>query len=291
MLRFVIPKGSLEQPTLRLLEAADLPVIRGSEREYHGSVDDPRISRVSLLRPQEIPGYVEEGFFDLGITGRDWIEETGAEVVKLAELPYSKRSEMPVRIVLAVAGSMSAETAAEVPPGARISTEYPNLTRRFFEGLGIPVKVFLSFGATEAKVPEIVDAVVDVTETGSTLRRQGMKILETLLTSTPELIANAGAFADPAKRAAMEEVRTLLLGAIDARGKVLVKLNVANGDLERVLAVLPAMTSPTISALAQGGYHAVETVVAKASINTLIPALKSAGARDILEIAINKIVA
>ncbi|MFA5787894.1 MAG: ATP phosphoribosyltransferase, partial [Actinomycetota bacterium] len=270
---------------------ADLPVIRGSEREYHGSVDDPRISRVSLLRPQEIPGYVEEGFFDLGITGRDWIEETGAEVVKLAELPYSKRSEMPVRIVLAVAGSMSAETAAEVPPGARISTEYPNLTRRFFEGLGIPVKVFLSFGATEAKVPEIVDAVVDVTETGSTLRRQGMKILETLLTSTPELIANAGAFADPAKRAAMEEVRTLLLGAIDARGKVLVKLNVANGDLERVLAVLPAMTSPTISALAQGGYHAVETVVAKASINTLIPALKSAGARDILEIAINKIVA
>jgi ATP phosphoribosyltransferase len=167
MLKLVIPKGSLEEQTLALLEAADLRIRRGSGRDYHGTIDDERIDRVSLLRPQEIPRYVEEGFFDLGITGRDWVEETGAIVVTLAELTYAKGGPgHPVRIVLAVPVDSPVRSASDLPPGSRISTEYPELTRRHFERLGLPVKVFLSYGATEAKVPEIVDAIVDVAETG-----------------------------------------------------------------------------------------------------------------------------
>ncbi|HJP66691.1 MAG TPA: ATP phosphoribosyltransferase, partial [Actinomycetota bacterium] len=190
MLKLVIPKGSLEEQTLRLLEAADLRVRRSSSRDYHGRIEDDRIERVSLLRPQEIPRYVEEGFFDLGITGRDWVAETGADVETLASLEYAKGGLGRVRIVLAVAVDDPAERAADLKPGSRISTEYPNLTAAHFEDLGIPVKVFPSYGATEAKVPEIVDAIVDVAETGSTLRAHGMKIIETLVESEVLLIAS-----------------------------------------------------------------------------------------------------
>lgn len=291
MLRLVIPKGSLEQQTLALMEAADLRVVRGSERDYHGTVDDPRIERLSLLRPQEIPRYVEDGFFDLGVTGLDWVEETGAKVEVVAELPYTKGYVGgTVRIVLAVSDESGVEEPAGLPPESRISTEYPNLTRRYFEALGIPVKIFLSYGATEAKVPEIVDAIVDVTETGSTLRRHGMRIVDTLLTSPTLLIANPLAFGDQAKRRAIEEIKILLLGAIHARGKVLVKLNVREADLDGVLGVLPSLKAPTVSKLAGEGYYAVETVVEKSAINTLIPTLKSRGATDILELPITKIV-
>jgi ATP phosphoribosyltransferase len=291
VLKLVLPKGSLERATLALFEAADLPVKRGSERDYHGTIDDPRVERVSLLRPQEIPRYVEEGFFDLGITGRDWIEETGAKVVSLAELPYSKQTSNPVRVVLAVHRDLGITRPEELAPGLRVSTEFPNLTRRFFAELGLAARIFPSYGATEAKVPEIVDAVVDLTETGSTLRSHGMVVIATLLTSFTEVVANPESAADPERRQAMDDLLTLLVGAATARAKVLIKLNVADTDLPRVLAVLPSMKAPTINELADSGFHAVETVVDKASVNRLIPTLKAAGAFDILELPISKIVA
>jgi ATP phosphoribosyltransferase len=290
MLRLVIPKGSLEQQTLRLLEEADLRVRRGSDRDYHGSIEDDRIDRVSLLRPQEIPAYVQDGLFDLGITGQDWIAETRADVEVLATLSYAKSGTGHwTRIVLAVPGDHPATAAKEIPPGSRISTEFVQLTTRYFEDLGIDVHVVWSFGATEAKVPEIVDAIVDITETGSTLRAHGMKIIETLMTSEPVLVANRAAAADPDKRRAMEDVTTLLLGALRAEGRVLIKLNVAEHDLAGVLEVVPAAKSPTVSSLQDGGY-AVESVVEKRQVNTLIPLLKARGATDILELPISKIV-
>ena len=290
MLRVVIPKGSLEEQTLRLLDAADLGVRRGSNRDYHGSIDDERIERVSLLRPQEIPTYVQDGLFDIGITGQDWIVETAADVEVLATLSYAKTGTgHGTRVVLAVPNEHIANSAREIPPGTRISTEFLRLTERYFDDLGIDVKVVWSFGATEAKVPEIVDAIVDITETGSTLRAHGMKIIETLLESQPVLVANRAAAADPSKRAAMDDVTTLLLGALRAESRVLIKLNVTETDLAKVLEVVPSMKAPTVSSLSEGGY-AIETVVEKRLVNTLIPQLKGAGGTDILEMPISKIV-
>jgi ATP phosphoribosyltransferase len=290
MLKLVIPKGSLERATLALLEDADLRLRRASEREYRGRIDDPRIESVAVLRPQEIPTYVEEGFFDLGITGEDWIAETGADVVAVTALNYSKQTDLPVRVVLAVPRTSGVTSPDEIAPGARISTEFPNITARYFERLGIPVRVFLSYGATEAKVPEIVDAIVDLTETGSTLRRHGMEIIDVLLESRTQLIANRDAWGEEAKRRAVEDLTILLKGTIDARGRVLVKLNVESSRLDAVVATLPAMRAPTISELAEAGYFAVETVVPKSAINTLIPELKGLGAEDIVELPITKIV-
>ncbi len=290
MLSLVLPKGSLERATLELFDAADLTVRRSSDRDYHASIEDPRVDRVRFLRPQEIPSYLERGLFDLGITGRDWISETGADVVSLGELRYSKATTDPVRVVLAVPESAPWQSVADLPEGVRISTELPALTSRYLEAHGVKAMVVPSYGATEAKVPDIVDAIVDLTETGSSLRRNGLRILDTLLTSYTELVANTGAYADASKRAAMEDIALLLRGAIEARGNVLLKLNVAAAQLAAVTAMLPAMSSPTVTALARGDMNAVETVVPKRSVNTLIPALKSAGARDILEIPISKIV-
>ncbi len=290
MLSLVLPKGSLERATLELFDAADLTVRRASDRDYHAYVDDPRIDRVRFLRPQEIPSYVAEGLFDFGITGRDWITETGADVASLGELTYSKATSDPVRLVLAVPASAPWQSISDLPDGIRISTEFPSLTRRFLADNGIKAVVTPSYGATEAKVPDIVDAIVDLTETGSSLRRNGLRILHTLLTSYTELIANHEAFDDPAKRAAMEDVALLLRGAIRARGNVLLKLNVSAADLAAVADILPAMTSPTITSLARGDMNAVEAVVPKRGVNTLIPALRAAGARDILEIPISKII-
>ena len=290
MLSLVLPKGSLERATVDLFDAADLTVRRGSDRAYHASIDDPRVDRVRFLRPQEIPTYLEQGLFDLGITGRDWIAETNADVVSMGELRYSKNTANPVRIVLAVPKEASWDSAADLPEGIRISTEYPSLTKRFLDSRGVKAMVVPSYGATEAKVPDIVDAIVDVTETGSSLRAGGLRILEILLTSYTELVANPAAYEDPARRAAMEDISLLLSGAIQARGNVLVKLNVPSSRLQSVIKMLPAMSSPTITALASSDMNAVETVVPKRGVNTLIPALKAAGARDILEIPISKIV-
>jgi len=276
VLSLVLPKGSPERATLELF--------------YHASIEDPRIDRVRFLRPQEIPSYLERGLFDLGITGRDWITETGADVASLGELRYSKATAQPVRVVLAVPDNAPWQSVADLPEGIRISTELPALTKRYLDSHGVKAMVVPSHGATEAKVPDIVDAIVDLTETGSSLRRNGLRILDTLLVSYTELVANSAAFADPGKRAAMEDVALLLRGAIEARGNVLLKLNVPSDRLQAVSEMLPALSSPTITTLARGDMNAVETVVPKRGVNTLIPALKAAGARDILEIPISKIV-
>ncbi|HUL85317.1 MAG TPA: ATP phosphoribosyltransferase [Actinomycetota bacterium] len=290
MLKLVLPKGSLEAQTLRLFDDADLRVRRSSERDYHGSIDDDRVEQVSILRPQEIPLYVQDGLFDIGITGQDWIAETGADVEVLTALPYARSGTgHGTRIVLAVPNDHPANTAAEIPPGTRISTEFVELTKRYFAELGIDVKVSWSYGATEAKVPQIVDAIVDVTETGSTLRAHGMKILETLLTSDPVLIANHAVAADPVKRAAIDDLITLLRGSLEAEGRVLIKLNVAAERLDAVIAMVPSMKAPTVSQLSDGGF-AVEAVADKRGVNRLIPQLKAAGATDILELPISKIV-
>lgn len=289
MLRLVLPKGSLEKATFDLFEAADLPIKRSSSVDYKATIDDPRISEVRILRPQEIPQYVSEGLFDIGITGRDWVEETESSVESLGELKYSKATSDPVKVVVAVAADSPANSVTDLAQGVRVSTEYPSLTRRYFADRGIVADVRLSYGASEAKIPDIADCIVDITETGRALRAAGLRVIDTMLVSYTEMIVNKAAYADPAKRHAMGQLMTLLLGTLDARGKVLVKLNVGSGDLEKVLTVLPSAKSPTISELAGGGF-AVESVVEKRSINTLIPALKDAGASDLLELPISKIV-
>ena len=290
MLKLVLPKGSLERATFELFEAADLKVRRGSDREYRGSVEDPRIDSVAILRPQEIPTYIENGFFDIGVTGEDWIAETGSNVTNVTALEYSKATDLPVKIVLAAPREAGLKSARDIKPGSRISTEFPNLTQRFFDELGIPVNIFLSYGATEAKVPEIVDAIVDLTETGSTLRRHGMEIVDVLLESRTQLIANNDAYADSDKRRAIDELTLLLRGAVSARGRVMVKLNVDDANLKEIVELLPAMRAPTVSPLAQEGYYAVETIVQKSEINVLIPQLKALGAEDIVELPVTKIV-
>lgn len=293
MLRVVLPKGSLERATLELFAQADLGVSRSSDVDYRGSIDDPRVSEVKILRPQEIPRYVAEGLFDLGITGRDWIEETGAEVVSLGELQYSKATARPIKVVLAVAEDSPVRSIADLAERGevvRVSTEYPELTRRYLETNGVKAEVMLSYGATEAKIPDIADAVVEITETGRALRAAKLRVIETILLSYTELIANPAAYADPERRHAMYQVHTLLEGTLEARGKVLVKLNVSEGQLPDVIRLLPSMKSPTVSKLFGGDAFAVETVVPKARINTLIPALKDAGASDIIEIPLAKIV-
>ncbi|MCW2543868.1 MAG: phosphoribosyltransferase, partial [Frankiales bacterium] len=252
MLAVVLPKGSLEKQVLELFSSADLTVVRGSDRDYHARVDDPRIDKVRFLRPQEIPTYVEQGIFDLGISGRDWVTETGADVVSLGEIGGGRAGEAVVRVVLAVPKELPWESAADLPDGVRISTEMPETTRRYLAEHGVKAKVFTSHGATEAKIPDIVDAIVDLTETGSSLRRAGLKVIETLLTSRTELLANREAYEDPDKRAAMDDIVVLIQGALRARGHVLLKLNVPSQMLDAVIAELPAMASPTVMATATG---------------------------------------
>jgi len=289
VLKLVLPKGSLEKATFDLFDAADLSVVRSSAVDYKASIDDPRISEVRILRPQEIPVYVAEGLFDIGITGRDWVEETNSDVVSLGELKYSKATSQPVRVVVAVAGDSPAQSVADLGDGVRVTSEYPKLTERFFADRGVKADVRLSYGASEAKIPDIADCVVDITETGRALRAAGLRIIDTILTSYTELIANKSAWEDPVKRHAMQQILTLLHGTLEARGKVLLKLNVTEDSLEKVLKVLPSAKSPTMSQLASGGY-AVESVVEKRTINTLIPELIDAGATDLLEIPIAKII-
>lgn len=290
MLRLVLPKGSLERATLELFEAADLAVQRNSSVDYRATIDDPRISEVRILRPQEIPEYVAEGLFDLGITGRDWVEETSSDVATLGELRYSKVSSQPVRVVLAVAEDSPVRSVGDLPNGTRVSTEYPQLTDRFLRANGVSAVVRHSHGATEAKIPEIADAVVEITETGRALRAAGLRIIDTILESYTELIANPASYADDTKRHAMQQIMSLLTGTLVARARVLVKLNVVEAALESVIELLPAMKSPTVSKLFGEDGFAVEAVVPKHTINTLIPALKDHGATDIIELPIAKIV-
>jgi ATP phosphoribosyltransferase len=290
LLRLVLPKGSLEGSTLKLFEDADLPVRRSSDVDYSATIADPRIDSVRILRPQEIPRYVAQGLFDLGITGRDWIEETSSAVVSLGELHYSKATARPINVVLAVAEDSPVRTATDLPAGARVHTEYPELTRAYLEKKGVDAQVTLSYGATEAKVPDIADAVVEITETGRALRAAGLRIVDTILVSYTELIANPMSCEDAEKRHAMTQILTLLQGTLEARGKVLVKLNVSEADLGAVIELLPAMRSPTVSKLFGDSGYAVETVVLKSEINTLIPALRDHGATDIIELPLSKII-
>lgn len=290
MLKLVLPKGSLETATMQLFHDADLTVRRSSEVDYRATIDDPRVSAVRILRPQEIPTYVADGLFDVGIAGRDWIEETSSDVVSLGQMKYSKATARPVRIVLAVPADSAYESISDLPQGVRISSEYPELTNRHFTAAGIEADIRLSYGATEAKAPDIVDAVVDLTETGSALKAAGLKIIDEILTSYTEIFANSQSYADPEKRKAMEQIKTLLDGVLDARGRVLMKLNVGAAELDQVISVLPSMKAPTVNELWGGGGFAVETVVNKGDINILIPELLDLGATDVIEIPISKIV-
>ena len=289
MIDIAIPKGSLQNQTLQLFEQAGLEVKR-TEREYNARIDDPRIGKVKILRPQEIPGYVAKGYFDLGISGTDWIMESGAIVTKVADLNYGKQGPGAVKLVVAVPESLQISSARMIKPGSRVSTEYPNLTRAYFSNLGIPVDIQFSFGATEAKVPELTDVVVDLTETGSTLKKNGLKIIDVMLESTSELVANKKSFADKEKHDDISAVQTLLLAVMRARGKTLLKMNVPEAALDAVISMLPSMKRPTLSKLYSTDYYAIETVVDRSQVNLLIPLLKKSGAEDILELAISKIV-
>ncbi len=290
MLKLVLPKGSLEKATMQLFDDADLPVNRSSSVDYKATVDDPRIDEVRILRPQEIPVYVAEGLFDLGITGRDWITETESDVVSLGEMRYSKATSRPVKIVVAVPGDSPIQRIEDLPNGVKVSSEYPRMTERFFADKGIEADVRLSYGATEAKAPDIVDVVVDLTETGRALRAAGLRIIDEIVTSYTELVANPASYADPEKRKAMEQIHTLLEGVLSARGRVLVKVNCPAESLDKIIEVLPAMEAPTVNELFGGTGYAVEAVVPKNEINVLIPELKERGASDILELPISKIV-
>lgn len=294
MLKIAIPKGSLEEQTLLLFAQADME-IKAESRGYNPVCVDPRIDTVKILRPQEIPQYVADGYFDLGISGLDCIHEAGAKIVEVADMPYAKTGAGVMRMVIAVPEESPVKRPEDIAPGSRITTEFPNLTRSFFSNLGVDVQVFYSYGATEAKVPELMDAVVDLTETGETLRRNRLRIIGEIMQSTTKLIANGTSWADPVKRQAIEEIRTLLLGVIDARGRVLVTMNVPEDKLDDVVGALPALKFPTVGKLYHGHdqdthLYSVETVVDKSTVNVLIPQLKAKGATDILEMPIAKIV-
>lgn len=289
MITIALPKGSLEAQTLQLFKEADLEV-RRTDRDYNPRINDPRIGKVKILRPQEIPLYVQMGYFDLGISGLDWVQESGADVVEVANLSYSKTGDGNVKIVVAVHRDEPIDGVAAIRPGSRVTTEYPRITERFFADLGIPVRLFPSYGASEAKVPDLMDVVVDLTETGSTLKKNGLKIVGQLMESHTALLANREALRDPQKRREIDEITTLLLGVIEARHQVLLTMNVPAAALDNVIEVLPAMKKPTVGRLHGIDYFSIQTVVRKGLVNGLIPPLKAAGAEDILEIPITKIV-
>jgi len=289
MIDLALPKGSLEESTLTLFKEANLEVIR-NDREYNPVIEDPRIGKIKILRPQEIPKYVELGYFDVGITGRDWVIESGADVIEVAELPYSKKTKNKVRIVVAVSEDSDINDVKDIKPGSRVTTEYPNITKRYFDKLGIPVQLFFSYGASEAKVPEIMDVVVDLVETGTTLEKNRLKIIGEIMTSYTVLIANKDSIKNESKKNEINDIKTLLLGVLDGRENVYLIMNVPDDKLNNLIRMVPAMKKPTISQLYDSGYYSVQTVVSKKEINILIPRLKQAGAEDILELSINKII-
>jgi ATP phosphoribosyltransferase len=289
MITIALPKGSLEAQTLQLFREADLE-IRRTDRDYSPRIDDPRIGKVKILRPQEIPTYVEKGYFDVGISGLDWVRETGSDVVEVAKLSYSKTGEGNVRIVIAVHRDEAIEDVGMIRADSRVTTEYPKLTKQFFADRNIPVQLFHSFGASEAKVPDLMDVVVDLTETGTTLRKNNLKIIGQIMESYTVIIANRASWEDAEKRREIEEITTLLFGVIAARHKVLLTMNVPAAAMEKIVAALPAMKKPTVSRLHDIDYYSIQTVVPKNMVNRLIPKLKSCGAEDILEIPITKIV-
>jgi ATP phosphoribosyltransferase len=288
ILHLGIPKGSLEAATIELFRRSGWKITTGS-RSYFPSVDDPAL-RCLLVRAQEMARYVEGGTLDAGITGRDWVLEYDADVVVAEELVYSKASLRPTRWVLVV-GRDSPVQRPEDLRGCRIATELVGYTRRWFAERGIEVQIEFSWGATEAKVAEgLVDAIVEVTETGSTIRAHGLRIVCDLFESVPQLIANRAAWADPWKREKIEQIGLLLAGALRAEAQVGLKMNVPVSRLQEVIDLLPAITSPTVSNLYGTEWCAVESVIAEATVRDLIPRLLRAGAVGIIEYPLNKIV-
>ncbi|MGO9231349.1 MAG: ATP phosphoribosyltransferase [Bryobacteraceae bacterium] len=286
-LKLGIPKGSLENATVDLFRRAGY-VITTSSRSYFPGIDDPEIECM-LIRAQEMARYVEDGILDAGLTGRDWIEENGAQVVAVADLIYAKQSFGKVRWVLAVPEASSFRTAKDLE-GKIIATELVETTRRYLAGHGVTAKVEFSWGATEVKPPVLADAIVEVTETGSSLRANKLKIIDTVMESNTQLIANRDSWQDAAKRRKLEDMTMLLQGAINALGKVGLMLNVHRDSLKAVLAVLPALKRPTISQLSDEEWLAVNTILDESTVRDIIPRLKQAGGQGIVEYPLNKIV-
>jgi ATP phosphoribosyltransferase len=287
LLKLGLPKGSLQEATLQLFQKAGFR-FAVSGRSYSVDADDPELEAV-LIRAQEMARYVEQGRFDVGLTGKDWIEESGAKVVEVAELVYAKQSMRPVRWVLAVPEASEIRSVRDLQ-GKRIATEVVGLTRRYLETHGVQAEVEFSWGATEIKAPDFVDAIVEVTETGSSLRANRLRIVDTVLESTTRLIANAAAWEDSAKRRKIESIALLLRAAIHAEGKVGLKMNVPKGQLEAVAALLPSLTAPTISHLSNPDWVALEIIAEESEVKRLLPSLSRAGAREIIEYPLNKVI-
>ena len=287
ILKLGLPKGSLESATIDLFRRAGFNITTSS-RSYFPSIDDPEIECM-LIRAQEMARYVEDGVLDAGLTGRDWVQETEAHVQTVADLIYAKQSFGKVRWVLAVPNGSPFQSVKDLE-GKIIATELVAATRRYLESNGVKAKVEFSWGATEVKPPVLADAIVEVTETGSSLRANNLRIIETVLESNTQLIANVDSWRDDWKRRKMEDIRMLLEGAINALGKVGLMLNVEKVNLPAVLGILPALKKPTISNLSEEGWAAVHTILDEITVRTIIPRLKEAGAQGIVEYPLNKIV-
>ena len=287
VLKLGIPAGSLQEATAGLFRKAGYQ-INFPSRSYYPSIDDPEITCI-LIRAQEIARYVEDGVMDAGLTGHDWIVENRAQVVEVAELVFSKVSRRPVRWVLAVPQDSPIQGPRDLQ-GKHIATEAVNLTTDYLKTHGVQAHVEFSWGATEVKPPQLADAIVEVTETGSSLRANHLRIVDTILESTPRLIANSAAWQDDWKRKKIENITLMLLGAIAAEGKVGLMMNVPEAHLAEVLKALPALQKPTVSSLANGDWVAVNTVIDESVVRDLIPRLKDAGASGIVEYPLNKII-
>lgn len=286
-LRLGVPKGSLQEATLSLLRKAGFGFEAGP-RSYILSADDPQIEG-RLIRAQEISRYVQHGFLDAGITGADWVAENGSDVHVVCEICKNKQTMQPARWVLAVPENSTIRSVKDLE-GKRIATELVRLTRRWLKAHGVRAEVEFSWGATEVKVPELVDAIVELTETGSSLRAHNLRIVETLVTSYPQLIANKQAWQDPWKRAKIEQLAILIQGALVATNKVLLKMNAKAGAVKAISAILPSLHAPTVSALSAEGWAAIESVVDQTAVRDLIPRLKKLGAEGIIELPLNKVI-
>ena len=282
-----LPKGSLQDATFAMMQKAGFKVQAGS-RSYMPSVDDKEID-ARLIRAQEISRYVELGTMDAGITGYDWIKENGSNVREVADLVYAKQGLRPVRWVVAVHNDSTIQSAKDLQ-GKRIATEAVGLTKRYLEQHGVQAEVEFSWGATEAKVPELVDAIVELTETGSSLRANNLRIVDVVLESTTKLIANHNAWDNAWKRRKIEQIALLLLGALSAETRVLLKMNAPSAKADAVVQILPALHAPTVNALATTGWVAIESVVEERIVREIIPELKRAGAEGIIELPLNKVI-
>lgn len=286
-LKLALPKGSLQEATIQLFKKAGFN-ISSSSRSYFPAVDDDELE-VILFRPQEMPRYVEEGVVDCGLTGHDWVVENSAKVKYLCELQYSKQTNRPVRWVLAVPNDSPFKSVKDLK-GKKIVTELVSVTKQYLKKHRIQAEVEFSWGATEVKPPRLADAIVEATETGSSLRANNLKIIDTILTSVPKFIANEKSYKDPWKSRKMDNIVMLLEGAMRANSKVGLKMNVAKNNLSGILKILPALKKPTISSLASDGWYDVDTIVDESVVREIIPALKKAGASGIIEYPLNKVI-